>query len=149
MKTVLFLCTANFYRSRFAEAYFNHHAALRDLTWRAESRGILADRIGESDISPYTLEALRDAGVPSTFRFVGRQQLTDRDFRSAQRVIVLDRREHEPLMYEHFPRWFGSVEYWTVPDVDHLPPRQALGALAKRIDLLVEELAEAQGPQGT
>ena len=26
-RTVLFLCTGNFYRSRHAEAVFNHHAA--------------------------------------------------------------------------------------------------------------------------
>ena len=37
---VLFVCTGNYYRSRFAEAVFNHLAAARGLPWRAVSRGL-------------------------------------------------------------------------------------------------------------
>ena len=37
---VLFLCTGNYYRSRFAEVLFNHVAGERGLGWRAESRGL-------------------------------------------------------------------------------------------------------------
>jgi len=38
-RTVLFLCTGNYYRSRHAEAVFNHHAERLGLGWRAVSRG--------------------------------------------------------------------------------------------------------------
>lgn len=37
-ETVLFLCTGNYYRSRFAEIYFNALAAQRGSPWRADSR---------------------------------------------------------------------------------------------------------------
>jgi len=36
--TVLFLCTGNYYRSRFAEILFNAVAAKEGLGWRADSR---------------------------------------------------------------------------------------------------------------
>ena len=39
-KTVLFLCTGNYYRSRFAEILFNHLAGQSKLAWRADSRGL-------------------------------------------------------------------------------------------------------------
>src|SRR5947199_205561 len=39
-KTVLFLCTGNYYRSRFAEVLFNSVAGKMGLTWRASSRGL-------------------------------------------------------------------------------------------------------------
>lgn len=39
-RTILFLCTGNYYRSRHAEAVFNHHAAAVGLGWRATSRGL-------------------------------------------------------------------------------------------------------------
>jgi hypothetical protein len=39
-KTVLFLCTGNYYRSRFAEALFNSVAGRMGLPWRASSRGL-------------------------------------------------------------------------------------------------------------
>ena len=38
MQTVLFLCTGNYYRSRFAEELFNHRAARDGLSWVAQSR---------------------------------------------------------------------------------------------------------------
>ena len=48
---VLFLCTGNYYRSRFAEVLFNHLARERGLRWRAESRGLdLA--IGVNNVGP-------------------------------------------------------------------------------------------------
>src|SRR5581483_539337 len=39
-KQVLFVCTGNYYRSRFAEAFFNQKACEARLAWRAVSRGL-------------------------------------------------------------------------------------------------------------
>ena len=64
-KLVLFLCTGNYYRSRFAEIVFNHFASSRSLDWRADSRG-LAREFGAwnvGPISPYTLQALLDRNI--------------------------------------------------------------------------------------
>jgi protein-tyrosine phosphatase len=38
-KLVLFLCTGNYYRSRYAEELFNHLARAEGIGWRAFSRG--------------------------------------------------------------------------------------------------------------
>jgi len=38
--TALFLCTGNYYRSRFAECYFRHLSAKYQLPWLADSRGL-------------------------------------------------------------------------------------------------------------
>ena len=40
---ILFLCTGNFYRSSFAEIYFNWLAPREKLLWRADSRGLALD----------------------------------------------------------------------------------------------------------
>jgi hypothetical protein len=40
MRKLLFLCIANYYRSRFAEMLFNHLAVQCQLNWVADSRGI-------------------------------------------------------------------------------------------------------------
>ncbi len=43
MKTVLFLCTGNYYRSRYAEILFNAKAEIMELEWKAVSRGLAPD----------------------------------------------------------------------------------------------------------
>jgi protein-tyrosine phosphatase len=40
VSTVLFLCTGNYYHSRFAEILFNSVASRMGLPWRASSRGL-------------------------------------------------------------------------------------------------------------
>src|SRR4051812_49894075 len=50
-KTVLFLCTGNYYRSRFAEALFNSVAGKMGLPWRASSRGLALER-GVNNVGP-------------------------------------------------------------------------------------------------
>ena len=62
-KTVLFLCTGNYYRSRFAEMLFNHLAAERGLQWRADSRGLNPDPLYARPISGHTRRAMQRLGV--------------------------------------------------------------------------------------
>ena len=62
MKTILFLCTGNYYRSRFAEELFNHHAERVGLDWVAQSRGLALERGAHNvgPISPFALHALKE-----------------------------------------------------------------------------------------
>jgi Low molecular weight phosphotyrosine protein phosphatase len=43
-RTILFLCTGNSYRSRFAEVLFNSVAGKMGLPWQASSRGLALER---------------------------------------------------------------------------------------------------------
>ncbi|HEX3600375.1 MAG TPA: hypothetical protein VHU84_09555, partial [Lacipirellulaceae bacterium] len=60
---VLFLCTGNYYRSRFAEIYFNWLAQQRGLAWSAESRGLALDDCNNGPISRHTLSILKMRGI--------------------------------------------------------------------------------------
>ena len=64
---VLFLCTGNYYRSRFAEIVFNTLAAETGLDWCADSRG-LALETGTNSVDPMSKEvvaALKQCGISS------------------------------------------------------------------------------------
>src|ERR1700732_3059212 len=56
-KTVLFLCTGNYYRSRFAEILFNSVAGKMGLAWRASSRGLALER-GVNNVGPMAVKAI-------------------------------------------------------------------------------------------
>ena len=63
MKRVLFLCTGNYYRSRFAELLFNSIAQGRELGWQADSCGFLSGAAKRrADFSAHAA-GLKGAGI--------------------------------------------------------------------------------------
>jgi protein-tyrosine phosphatase len=122
---VLFICTGNVYRSRFAEAVFNHHAERREIPWTAFSRG-LAVHLTEEDLSTFTVGALASRQIELRHTGASRKQLSETDLSMATHRIALYRSEHFPMMMTQFPAWADRIEYWEVPD---LPFRLASDAL--------------------
>jgi protein-tyrosine phosphatase len=140
---ILFLCTGNYYRSRFAQHLFNALANDRGLNWQAESRGLAIEQgfnnIGT--ISPYVLKRLQERGlsVPTNERLP--LPATDADFVLANKVIVLDEDEHRPILLERFPQWIEKVEYWQVHDLDKIAPAIALRQIEHNLMQLINLLS--------
>ena len=122
---VLFICTGNFYRSRFAEAIFNYHAEQREIPWTALSRG-LAVHLAQGDISPLTAEALAVRQIGQRHTGPTRKQLSETDLSSATHSIALYWSEHFPMMTTQFPRWAERIDYGEIPDVPFRSPNDAL-----------------------
>jgi len=144
--TVLFLCTGNYYRSRFAEELFNHMAAETGLEWQATSRGI-AIELGLHNIGPMSPHALRDLAdrgiaVRGVRRFP--VQLQKEDLAGADRIIALKEAEHRPLLMARFPGWAGRVEYWHVDDLEDRPPWEALAEIERHVAELIRQLDQTR-----
>lgn len=139
MKTILFLCTGNYFRSRFAEELFNHRAAHARIDWQAQSRALAIERlVGVSRrISPFALSGLKERGLIA--RAAGRlpQQCVHADFETVHHTVAVNEPEHRPLMVERFPSWAERIEYWNVSDIDIQPWSMALAAIDRQIDILL------------
>jgi protein-tyrosine phosphatase len=140
-KRLLFICTGNFYRSRFAEAVFNFNAEKRKMDWRAVSRG-LAIHWAEGVLSPYVGAALMVKKIPLRYTGTDRSQLTRADLEKADRCIALDRSEHFPMLGEQFPEWQNKVEYWEISDLPLTQPDIALPAIEAKVLNLLTQLAK-------
>lgn len=125
MKTIMFICTGNFYRSRFAEALFNYHAKEKGFEWRAISRGLMTYAVS-GDISPYTVERLRELNIGLENTTIKKTQLQLEDLEKADHTVALKKDEHYPMMKDYFPDWANKIEYWAVHDIDFKPPTEAL-----------------------
>jgi translation initiation factor 1 len=136
-KTVLFLCTGNYYRSRFAEVLFNSVAGKMGLTWQASSRGLALER-GVNNVGPMAVSAvtaLEAMGVRATGA-VNRlpAQVTSDDIERAALIVALKHAEHLPLLQERFPAWVEKVEFWHVddaPEVLGLIEQEVMGLVAR------------------
>lgn len=142
MKTVLFLCTGNYYRSRFAEIYFNWHAAERGLPWKATSRGLGLDPCNLGPLSLHTVLRLRDLGVPVPPGQRLPQTVTPQDFEAADYIVAVKATEHRPMIERRFPEWLPRVEFWEVHDLDCAGPEEAMPCLEREVVALLDRLAD-------
>ncbi len=69
-KNVLFLCTGNYYRSRFAEILFNSVAGRMGLPWKATSRALALER-GSGNVGPMAPTAVTLLQALHTFSDAG------------------------------------------------------------------------------
>jgi protein-tyrosine phosphatase len=136
-QTVLFLCTGNYFRSRFAEILFNLVAGKLRLPWQASSRGLALER-GINNVGPMAVEAitaLETMGVraqDAVTRFPA--QVTVEDLERADRVVALKQAEHLSLLQERFPAWVEKVEFWHIddsPEVLGLIEQEVMGLVAR------------------
>jgi protein-tyrosine phosphatase len=137
-KTVLFICTGNYYRSRYAQAVFNEQATPG---WNAVSRGLDTSTPHSAPVSPLVVADLtrrhidlaRVAGTP--------QPLTRKDLDAADVVVLLDGAEHEPMLRAQFPDFpLSKVRSWSVQDVPKTQPADAFAAIWKQVESLIRDL---------
>lgn len=145
MKRILFVCTGNYYRSRFAELLFNAAAHERGLCWRATSRGTDVFGAGRWNVGPISVHAraaLEARGVPLDLDVRMPLPLTEDDLASSDLVVAVCEAEHRPHLERDFPHAAPSVEYWGVEDLGVTPAEDALAALERHVVALLDRLNE-------
>jgi protein-tyrosine phosphatase len=141
-KKLIFVCSGNYFRSRFCEHWFNALAKAQGLHWRATSRGLqtwMADGLGP--ISSYTVEGLAARGLHLDGDIRYPISLSETDLENADLVIAVKEAEHRPMMRRQFPAWIERIEYWHVDDIDCATPDESLAACESCVQVLVERLA--------
>ena len=145
MHTLLFLCTGNYYRSRFAELVFNALATEQRLYWQAVSRGLALEK-GVKNVGPISQTALATLGalgvtVHATLRYP--LQVYEADLSRANLIIALQEAEHRPLLHERYPAWVDKVTYWHVRDVVPSPAYNPLQEIEQEVRHLIHLLAQS------
>jgi protein-tyrosine phosphatase len=143
MKRVLFLCSGNYYRSRFAEIFFNWHAEHHGLRWRAVSRGLALDARNAGPLSRHTSARLASLGISWAEYLRPPLPVTVADFASADRIIAVKASEHQSIVDAQFSAWRDVVEYWHVHDLDCATPPQTFAHLEQELTQLLTGLSVA------
>jgi protein-tyrosine phosphatase len=139
-RQVLFVCTGNYYRSRFAEALFNEKASEAHLGWRAVSRGLklVASQRG---ISSLARRELMKRGVPKELCAGDPKGLTKEDLEKSDYIVFMDEAEHRPMLEKEFPgRDERKIHYWHIAETWKMSPAKACQTMAGDIDELLRTL---------
>ncbi|CAG1011370.1 arsenate reductase [Anaerolineales bacterium] len=138
---LLFICTGNYYRSRYAEIFFNDLALKKQINWQASSRGLAADEgHNVGPIAPHVLKRLKLHGIPLNGHARFPMQLEEKDLLDADLIISLDRHVHQPMMTKQFPAWADQITYWDVPDLNIMDSDSAFAAIEKNIYATIEDV---------
>jgi protein-tyrosine phosphatase len=140
VNTVLFLCSGNYYRSRYAEVVFNALAAQSGIQWQAESRAlhISGNNVGPISIHARTGLSERGINLPDDIRFP--IELTEDDLQTAKRIVAVKEAEHRSMIAKKFPTWSDRIEFWQIHDIDCAEPADALPELHAAVMKLHAEL---------
>ena len=143
-RKVLFICTGNYYRSRFAEALFNFLAQKQKINWVASSRGLATYLVGDDGfLSSVVVKALRERDIPAAFTSPSCRQISESDFREADLLIAIDKFEHRPLLDRYYHDWVDKVAYWDVSDVEELSPMDAIPRIERCVQSLIAGIESA------
>lgn len=146
MRTVLFLCSGNAFRSRYAELLFNQLANKYKLAWRATSRGLMVDWMDlPAIVTNAARSALAEFEIPNEFEPA--RQVTEADLNSADLVIAVNESEHRPVFQARFAEWEDDVEFWNIQDAVLSSDSLGLPQLTPMVELLIEDLVDV--PVGT
>jgi protein-tyrosine phosphatase len=145
---VLFICTGNFFRSAFAEHYFNFLATQnrrlepgdprrKRVVWVAESRGLDLAQLSPTQraarMSAFAVERLKQLKVPlpmaGPLPAHTPSVLTVADLEKSDRVIALHDPTHRPMLRRFMEKrgvrapnpLLDRVTYWNIEDVVRSP----------------------------
>jgi len=140
----MFLCSGNYYRSRYAEILFNWKAKSQGLIWHAFSRGLAIYAGNPGPMSVHTQAALSKLAISFEEHLRDPLSATEDDFRRAGHIVAVKEAEHRAMVVQKFPAWLDRVEFWHIDDLDCSVSEHALPQLDRQIDALLERLSRPE-----
>ncbi len=145
---VLFLCTGNYYRSRFAEEYFNYRAPAVINNWRSFSRGLAAQSdmdASSGNPGPISIHALHYLNLyqiktQNILRYP--LSVTPQDFEKADHIVALSKTEHKNVIAALYPQYEHLVHYFVIEDIHISKPEYAMPRLIHNVDKLMNDLTQ-------
>lgn len=140
MNQLLFLCTGNYYRSRFAEEYVNYYATNQKLPIRAVSRAIqqdLSQSKNKGFLAKEVIAILDALNIPIQSKHRMPKSVSYQELKDTAQIFAMDKTEHQPMINTTFPDFNDKVRYFSVGDIHVEPLYVSAVKLVKQLDLFL------------
>tara|TARA_A100001011_G_scaffold94934_1_gene99769 strand:+ start:5838 stop:6266 length:429 start_codon:yes stop_codon:yes gene_type:complete len=141
MKKVLFVCTANIHRSRFAEEVFNFFCTKHNKDYHAFSAGL---RVGDYSYRKIYFPALENLKV---FNIIPKRpndlskHIKDVNLENYDKIICMDEDEHKPMVNSDPKLSNYNFEYWNITDMPKVDSNVSLPICYKKVENLLNEMS--------
>jgi len=142
MHRVLFVCTANIFRSRFSEEVYNHFTGKLNIPSKAFSAGLRVGDYVTRKIYRPALEQLKYYNIDPKRRDDLSVHINDLDLKDYHKIICMDEEEHRPMvqMNDHLNK--VKVDYWNIVDEPMVSSQISLPLCYEKVKSLIEEVSK-------
>ena len=142
MHKVLFVCTANIFRSRFSEEVYNHFAKKLDIPSEAFSAGLRVGEYTTRKIYTPALQQLKYYNINPSRKDDLSIHINDLDLNVYDMIICMDEVEHRPMVEMNDQLSMVNVDYWNIVDEPMVSSQISLPLCYKKVKTLVEEVSK-------
>ena len=140
MYKVLFVCTANIFRSRFSEEVFNFLVKKNNIRAVAFSAGLKVGAYISRTIYPPAIEYLNIYGIKPQRKNEVSIHINKLNLNDYQKIICLDEIEHKPMVVDNKKLKGINITYWDIVDEPKMNRSISLPKCYKKVEELIKSL---------
>ena len=137
---VLFVCTWNIHRSRFAEEVFNYLAKKSNSKYQAFSAGFKVGGYKFRTIYSPALDNLKKINIVPLRSNDFSKHIDDVDLSEYDRIICMDEVEHKPMVLANSSLQNNLFEYWNIIDEPKMKSELSLQKCYQKVENLLRDL---------
>ena len=137
MHKVLFVCTANIFRSRFSEEVYNHFAKKLNIPSEAFSAGLRVGEYTTRKIYTPALQQLKYYNINPSRKDDLSIHINDLDLKIYDMIICMDEVEHRPMVEMNDQLNKINIDYWNIVDEPMVSSKVSLPACFDKVKDLV------------
>ena len=142
MHRILFVCTANIFRSRFSEEVYNHFAENLNIPSKAFSAGLRVGDYVTRKIYRPALEQLKYFNIDPKRKDELSVHINDLDLKDYHKIICMDEEEHRPMVEINDQLMKVKVDYWDIVDEPMVSSQISLPLCYEKVKSLIEEVSK-------
>jgi len=141
MHKVLFVCTANIFRSRFSEEVYNHLVNKKNIRTKAFSAGLKVGAYTTRKIYRPALEQLELLNIKPIRKNELSVHVDDLYLSDYKKIICMDEEEHRPMVEVNQKLKYRDVEYWNIVDEPKVSGDISLPNCYRKVEDLVSQIS--------